>query len=105
MKTIAITIDEDVLARVDRLANSRSRRNRSRVIREAVREYVTQRESLAEDEREAGIEDGVPRESAIWCDFLTLMFKRSLTGFVASLSRAKQAEPKMALLHALQLDQ
>jgi metal-responsive CopG/Arc/MetJ family transcriptional regulator len=51
MKTIAITIDPDTLARVDRLG----RRNRSRIIREAVREYVTRVERLADDERESAI--------------------------------------------------
>ncbi len=51
-----------------------------------------------------GIEDGVPRDSAIRCDFLTLMFKRKLTSFVATLSDPKQVELKQALLHALQLN-
>jgi len=57
MKTIAISIDEDVLARVDRLAGpkAKSARNRSRVIREAVREYVSRLERLADDEREAAV--------------------------------------------------
>lgn len=50
-----------------------------------------------------GSEEGVPRESSIRCDFLALMFKRKLTGFVATLSDAKQSELKRALLHALQL--
>jgi mRNA-degrading endonuclease toxin of MazEF toxin-antitoxin module len=51
-----------------------------------------------------GAEDGLPRDSAIRCDFLTLMFKRKLTGFVATLSAGKQAELKRALTRALQLD-
>jgi len=51
-----------------------------------------------------GSEDGVPRESSIRCDFLTLMFKRTLTGFVATLSDARQADLRRALLHALQLN-
>jgi metal-responsive CopG/Arc/MetJ family transcriptional regulator len=57
MKTIAITIDEDVLARVDRLAgpSAKSARNRSRLIREAVREHLSRLERLADDEREAVI--------------------------------------------------
>jgi metal-responsive CopG/Arc/MetJ family transcriptional regulator len=57
MKTIAITIDEQTLERVDRLAGAGnpSGRNRSHVIREAVREYVSRLERLAEDQREAGI--------------------------------------------------
>jgi mRNA-degrading endonuclease toxin of MazEF toxin-antitoxin module len=50
-----------------------------------------------------GEEDGVPRQSAIRCDFLTLMFKKKLTGFVATLSAPKQLALKQALGHALQL--
>jgi metal-responsive CopG/Arc/MetJ family transcriptional regulator len=55
MKTIAITIDTETLNRVDRLASGRGpgRANRSRVIREAVREYVSRLERAVEDEREA----------------------------------------------------
>jgi len=48
-------------------------------------------------------DDGVPKKSAIRCDFLTLMFKKKLTGFVATLSPSKQAALKQALGHALQL--
>jgi mRNA interferase MazF len=51
-----------------------------------------------------GVDEGVPRRSAIRCDFLTLMFKAKLTGFVATLSLDKQAELRRALGHALQLD-
>ena len=51
MKTIAITIEEDMVARVDRL----SKGNRSRVIREAVREYVSKLERLVEEEQEAAV--------------------------------------------------
>lgn len=51
MKTIAISIDEETLARVDRVAGH----NRSKLLREAVREHVTRLERLAEDEREAAI--------------------------------------------------
>ena len=50
------------------------------------------------------VEDGVPRPSSIRCDFLTLMFKHKLTGFVATLSPVKQHELRRALTHALQLD-
>ncbi len=49
-------------------------------------------------------EDGLPRESAIRCDFLTLMFKRKLTGFVATLPEEKIKELNRALLYALELD-
>ena len=51
-----------------------------------------------------GAEDGVPRGSSIRCDFLALLFKSKLTGFVATLSLTKQAELIRALRHALQLD-
>ena len=51
-----------------------------------------------------GPDEGVPRQSAIRCDFLTLMFKKKLTTFVATLPARQQGELKLALLHALQLD-
>jgi len=52
MKTIAITIDEETLARVDRLGKGR---DRSKLIRQAVREFVTHLELAAQHEHEAGI--------------------------------------------------
>jgi metal-responsive CopG/Arc/MetJ family transcriptional regulator len=57
MKTIAISIDEETLAWVDRLVgrSGRSRSNRSRLIRQAVRDYLTRLERAAEDEREGAI--------------------------------------------------
>ena len=57
MKTIAITIDDHTLARVDRLASGRGpgRANRSLVIRQAVQEYVARLERAAENEREAAV--------------------------------------------------
>ncbi len=51
-----------------------------------------------------GPAEGVPRESSVRCDSLMLMFKRKLTGFVATLSDAKQAELLNALREALQLN-
>jgi mRNA-degrading endonuclease toxin of MazEF toxin-antitoxin module len=48
--------------------------------------------------------DGLPRACSIRCDFLMLMFKSKLTGFVSTLSEAKQVELRRALRHALQLD-
>jgi mRNA-degrading endonuclease toxin of MazEF toxin-antitoxin module len=48
--------------------------------------------------------EGLPRESAIRCDFLTLMFKRKLAGFVATLPPSKQIELADALREALQLN-
>jgi mRNA-degrading endonuclease toxin of MazEF toxin-antitoxin module len=50
-----------------------------------------------------GAENGMPRQSSIRCDFLTLMFKRKLTGFVSTLSAPKQSELKKALSCALQI--
>jgi len=56
MKTIAITIDSATLDRVDRLAGRRpGRANRSRVIRQAVQEYVARLERAVEDERETAV--------------------------------------------------
>ena len=54
-------------------------------------------------EVELGSEDGMPRESAIRCDFLTLMFKRKLTHFVGSLSSDKFHNLNHALRYALEL--
>jgi len=51
-----------------------------------------------------GVQDGVPRDSSIRCDFLMLMFKDRLTGFVATLSDVKRRELRRALRHALQLE-
>ena len=50
-----------------------------------------------------GTADGVPRQSSVRCDFLALLFKSKLTGFVATLSEKRQIELKQALLYALQL--
>jgi len=57
VKTIAITIEEDILDRIDRLAAGRQGegRNRSRLIREAVREYLARVERSAEEEKEKEI--------------------------------------------------
>jgi mRNA-degrading endonuclease toxin of MazEF toxin-antitoxin module len=51
-----------------------------------------------------GPADGLPADCAIRCDFLSLLFKRSLTGFVSTLSAPKQSELRRALTCALQLD-
>lgn len=48
-------------------------------------------------------EDGMPRQSAIRCDFLMLLFKEKLTTFVATLSPTKTKELNAALSYALQL--
>jgi len=50
-----------------------------------------------------GIEDGLPKNSAIRCDFLTLMFKRKLTSFVGTLPTAKLEDLSRALSYALEL--
>ena len=56
MKTIAITIEEDMIARIDRLSKTATGgSNRSSVIREAVSEYLSRVERAAEEERETEI--------------------------------------------------
>jgi len=50
-----------------------------------------------------GADDGLPRPSAIRCDFLTLMFKSRLTQFVGTLSPGKVRELNRALVVALDL--
>jgi hypothetical protein len=65
MKTIAVSIDEPTLTGLDRLARSaegsvrpargshrRREGNRSRIVRQALREFLQRRESLLRDERE-----------------------------------------------------
>jgi mRNA interferase MazF len=50
-----------------------------------------------------GPEEGLPRTSAVRCDFLALMFKRKLTGFVSALPARKMSELNRALAVALDL--
>lgn len=50
-----------------------------------------------------GPEEGLPKTSAIRCDFLMLMFKNRLTGFVATLSPEKIKALDRALMVALDL--
>lgn len=50
-----------------------------------------------------GAEDGLPRTSAVRCDFLTLLFKDRLTGFVATLPPEKMKALNRALAVALDL--
>jgi mRNA interferase MazF len=50
-----------------------------------------------------GVDDGLPRTSAVRCDFLTLMFKSRLTQFVGTLSLEKVQELNRALMVALDL--
>ena len=50
-----------------------------------------------------GPDEGLPRVSAVRCDFLALMFKRKLTTFVATLPPRKIVELNRALAVALDL--
>lgn len=53
MKTIAITIEESALERLDRVTSSPGKKaNRSEVIRRAVEEYIGRLEGQLRDERE-----------------------------------------------------
>lgn len=54
MKTIAITIDEPTLQRLDDLAKVLEM-NRSEIVREAAQEYIAQKEAESEEERERQI--------------------------------------------------
>jgi mRNA interferase MazF len=56
-----------------------------------------------ETEVVVGAEEGLPRSSAIRCDFLMLLFKRKLTGFVSALAPSKIARLDRALAIALDL--
>jgi mRNA interferase MazF len=51
-----------------------------------------------------GRDDGLPHDSSVRCDVLTLLFKRKLTHFIGSLSVAKTHELNRALAYALDLD-
>jgi Arc/MetJ-type ribon-helix-helix transcriptional regulator len=56
MKTIAITIDEDMLDRIDAIAGKRGATiNRSRFIRNAIADHLTRIEKAGEEEREREI--------------------------------------------------
>ncbi len=57
MKTIAITIDEGMLRRIDAIAvrQGQSEINRSQFIREAIRDRLARIERSAEEERERQI--------------------------------------------------
>jgi mRNA interferase MazF len=50
-----------------------------------------------------GPDDGLPRASAVRCDFLTLMFKSRLTHFVSTLSHEKIQNLNLALALTLEL--
>lgn len=57
MKTIAISIDESTLKRIDRLMvrNGAPWKSRSEVIRDALQQFVARLERAAEEERERDI--------------------------------------------------
>ena len=57
MKTIAITIEEDILKRIDDVAAGRGQPavNRSKFIREAVKDHLARIERAGEEEREKEI--------------------------------------------------
>lgn len=57
MKTIAITIDEDALKSIEKIARSSSprSRSRSRIIRLAIKEYVLKEQRRAREAREREI--------------------------------------------------
>ena len=57
MKTIAITIDDDTFERIARLSagGGMAGKNRSQLVREAVKDYVTRLEQAAGEAREATI--------------------------------------------------
>ncbi|HJZ12455.1 MAG TPA: ribbon-helix-helix domain-containing protein [Acidobacteriota bacterium] len=54
MKTIAITMDEPTLERIDEWAE-RQGMNRSELVREAAKDYIREKETEAEEERERKI--------------------------------------------------
>ena len=57
MKTIAITIDDETFERLERLGarEGQKGKNRSRLIREAVKDYIMRLDQEAEAVREAAI--------------------------------------------------
>lgn len=50
-----------------------------------------------------GPEEGLPKACSIRCDFLTLMFKSKLTGYITRLGGSKRRELDEALAHALEI--
>jgi mRNA-degrading endonuclease toxin of MazEF toxin-antitoxin module len=50
-----------------------------------------------------GTDEGLPRLCSIRCDFLTLMFKTKLTGYVSRLQGSKLGELNRALTQALEI--
>jgi len=69
MKTIAITIDEQTLQRLDRLVavESASWKSRSEIVRQAVQEFVARLERMGEEER---VDEGEVHEDSSFVDDL-----------------------------------
>ena len=75
---VAITIERDLLVRLDRLVRSRRFPNRSRAVQEAIREKVArlERSRLAEEceklylvsERKMA-DEGLSEEAALWTEY------------------------------------
>ena len=55
MKTIAITLEEDMLRRIDEITEGLAAGNRSQFIREAVSERLRRIDRISEEEREKEI--------------------------------------------------
>jgi metal-responsive CopG/Arc/MetJ family transcriptional regulator len=55
MKTIAVTIDEPTLERMDRLVSAQAKGNRSELVRVAIQDYVNRLERAVEEEHERGV--------------------------------------------------
>lgn len=55
MKTIAVTIDEPTLERMDRIVSAKKKANRSALIRLAIQDYVTRLERIVEEEHERNV--------------------------------------------------
>lgn len=50
-----------------------------------------------------GLQEGIPRESAVRCDFLALIFKHKLARYVGSLTAQKLRQLDEALKYALDI--
>jgi metal-responsive CopG/Arc/MetJ family transcriptional regulator len=55
MKTIAVSIDEPTLERMDKLVGGREKSSRSEMVRMAIQDYVNRLERSAEEEHERGV--------------------------------------------------
>jgi|GEM_PF-1897442 len=55
MKTIAVTVDEPALERMDKVVSARSKGNRSELARAAIKDYVNRLDRAAEEEHERDV--------------------------------------------------